>query len=107
MHSCRYQNERPQLVILRCLGAGGFFLEKVIFPFESWNFDCPPHSRVEIWTYGMAGVELLDAINAEELRLVSQDDRSWGLDQRGFVASFCDDLQEYASESPAEVAVSC
>lgn len=35
---------------------GGFFPEKVVFPFEDWLFRCPPHSRV-IWTHGLKGAD--------------------------------------------------
>jgi hypothetical protein len=69
METCHYRNDSPQLVLLRCMASCGFFLEKVIFPWEDWCFECPSGSRTEIWTYGVAGVELLHAMDSEELRL--------------------------------------
>ncbi|MEB3166579.1 MAG: DUF1830 domain-containing protein [Cyanobacteriota bacterium] len=76
-----YRNDSPQLVILRCIGASGFFLEKVIFPWEDWIFEAPAASRVEIWTYGAAGVELRHAMEIEELPSMTGNDPEWGLDQ--------------------------
>jgi len=43
MVSCCYRNRRPQLIILRCISSCGFFLEKVIFPWEDGCFDAPPY----------------------------------------------------------------
>lgn len=63
-----YRNLSPRLIILRCIGSQHFFLEKVIFPWEDCCFLSPPFARVELWSYGMAGVELLDAMDAEELQ---------------------------------------
>lgn len=82
MVSYHFRNEGPQLVILRCIDSGSFFLEKVIFPRQGWCFDSPPGTRVEIWTYGPAGVELLNAMNAEELQHSGRSDPEWGLDQQ-------------------------
>lgn len=81
MQSFHYRNDSPQLVILRCTGASGFFLEKVIFPWDDWCFDGPSGSRVEIWTYGAAGVELRHAMDVEELQSEARNDPEWGLDQ--------------------------
>jgi hypothetical protein len=69
MQTRHYCNQRPQLIILRCIGADHFFLEKVLFPWEDWCFACPEDSRVEIWTHGLSGVELEDAIDSQELSL--------------------------------------
>ena len=67
MSSCSYRNASGQMVILRCIGRDAFFLEKVIFPFEDLHFSCPAQSRVELWTHGIAGAELLDTLEAEDL----------------------------------------
>jgi hypothetical protein len=56
------------MVILRCCGPAEFFLERVVFPFELLNFQCPPQSEVKIWTHGLGGAELLESIQADELQ---------------------------------------
>ena len=68
MTTCQYRNSRQSLVVLRCIGADQHFQEKVIFPFESWCFDCPAHSRIDIWAHGISGVELLETLPAEARR---------------------------------------
>jgi hypothetical protein len=55
---CLYRNSTSQMVILRCIGPE---------PFESCLFSCPTSSRVDIWTHGLSGAELLDSIEAAEL----------------------------------------
>lgn len=67
-----YRNTSSQMVILRCIGQVAFFLEKVVFPFEDFQFRCPPHSRVELWTHGAMGAEMLDTLQPDDL-LVSDD----------------------------------
>jgi hypothetical protein len=67
MDTHHYRNARNQMVILRCVGADAFFQEKVIFPFEDWLFSCPPETRIDIWTHGIGGAELLDTMPAEDL----------------------------------------
>lgn len=68
MGTHHYRNARNQIVILRCVGADAFFQEKVIFPFEDWLFSCPPETRIDIWTHGIGGAELLDSMPAEHLQ---------------------------------------
>ena len=63
----RYRNDCDRMVILRCISPNTFFQEKVVFPLEDWLFDCPPKSRVDIWSHGLTGVELLDSICADDL----------------------------------------
>ena len=72
MDTCLYHNASNQMVILRCIGPQDFFQEKVVFPFEEWLFSCPPQSRVDIWRYGLMGVEQLDSIKAEDLLLPAE-----------------------------------
>lgn len=69
MDTCYYRNNSGRMVILRCIGADCFFQEKVIFPFEDWIFCAPLQSRIEIWSHGPSGAELLDALSAAELVL--------------------------------------
>ena len=61
------------MVILRCIGPGNFFLEKVVFPFETCSFECPPESEVEVWSHGIGGTELVETRDAREL-LIEEDD---------------------------------
>ncbi len=69
---CGYRNASDRMVILRCLGPGAFFLERVVFPFELLSFACPPESEVEIFTHSLGGPELLEAMPARTLRLDSR-----------------------------------
>jgi hypothetical protein len=64
---CGYRNGSDRMVILRCIGPDQFFLERVVFPFEVLTFHCPVESEVEIWTHGLGGPELLEAIASREL----------------------------------------
>lgn len=64
---CGYRNATDRMVILRCCGREEFYLERVIFPFEMLAFTCPAASRVEIWTHGLGGPELLETLQAEDL----------------------------------------
>lgn len=68
---CAYRNSTDRMVILRCLGAQSFFLERVVFPFELLSFACPPESEVEILTHSVGGPELLESMPARMLRLDS------------------------------------
>ena len=61
------------MVILRCVGPQRFFHEKVIFPFEDWLFHCPAGSDVQIWSHGIGGTELLEALTASDLAVSEQD----------------------------------
>lgn len=67
METCHYRNSSSQLVILRCIGAESYFLEKVIFPFEDWCFQAPGDADVELWTHGLGGAELLERFEASTL----------------------------------------
>ena len=66
---CSYRNGSDRMVILRCLGPDGFFLERVVFPFEMLNFACPKDSEVKIWTHGLGGPELVESLLADDLIL--------------------------------------
>ena len=68
---CGYRNSSDRMGILRCAGPGQFFLERVVFPFELLTFHCPERSEVEIWTHGLGGPELPEAIEAHELLMES------------------------------------
>jgi len=57
------------MVIVRCIGPAEFFLERVVFPFELLSFLAPADSVVQIWTHGLGGPELIERLDADELRL--------------------------------------
>ena len=67
---CGYRNASDRMVILRCLGYGQFYLERVVFPFEMLTFSCPSQARVEIWTHGLGGPELVESLTADALVLM-------------------------------------
>ena len=67
METLRYHNASGRMVILRCTAQVAFFMEKVIFPFEDFDFSCPADSRVELWTHGITGAELLDTLQSDDL----------------------------------------
>jgi len=67
---CGYRNSSDRMVILRCCGPATFYLERVVFPFEMLTFTCPVGSRVEVWTYGLGGPELVETLNADDLMLM-------------------------------------
>lgn len=73
MWNCAHRNDSPRMVILRCIGPGSFFFEKVVFPFETCSFECPPDSEVEVWSHGIGGTELVSTRDAREL-LIEEDD---------------------------------
>ncbi|MFM7753715.1 MAG: DUF1830 domain-containing protein [Cyanobium sp.] len=66
MTLCQFRNVSGRMVILRCVGPEAFFQEKVIFPFEAWQWSCPPESRVDIWSHGLTGADLVESFPAEE-----------------------------------------
>ena len=55
------------MVILRCVGPDSYFREKVMLPLEQFVWDCPAESRVDLWSHGISGAELLDSLDAAEL----------------------------------------
>ena len=55
------------MVIVRCEGHEGFYLERVVFPFELLSFQCPPQCELEVWTHGLGGPELMDKLPIHEL----------------------------------------
>ena len=44
-----YKNQTSGLVILKCIGSEGFFLERAIFPMEVFSLQAPEDAKVEIW----------------------------------------------------------
>lgn len=108
--SCHYHNGCPRPVILRCRDSEVFYLEKVIVPLADWCFDSPPDSRVEIWSYGQGGVELLHILYARELVKSGTIDPRWGLDPQRLVRTDMSrrGLRDVdAGSQSTEVAVPC
>jgi len=70
VQTCLYRNSRDRMVILRCIGPESYFLERVIFPFETWTFDAPHQADVELWCHGLGGAELLERLNSDQLQLL-------------------------------------
>ena len=50
------------MVVLRCIGPSKFFLERVLFPFETFTFMAPYDARVEIWGNKLYGPKLEERI---------------------------------------------
>jgi hypothetical protein len=69
VQTCLYRNSRDRMVILRCIGPQSYFLEKVIFPFETWSFNAPAEAEVELWCHGFGGAELLERFDSRDLLL--------------------------------------
>ncbi|MFN9693297.1 MAG: DUF1830 domain-containing protein [Synechococcaceae cyanobacterium] len=67
MALCQFRNVSSRMLILRCVGPEAFFQEKVIFPFEEWQWSCPAQSRVDIWSHSLTGAELVESFPAEEV----------------------------------------
>tara|TARA_Y100001968_G_C19206554_1_gene642591 strand:+ start:428 stop:673 length:246 start_codon:yes stop_codon:yes gene_type:complete len=57
-----YKNETSSLVVLKCIGSEGFFLERAVFPMETFNLDVPEDSKVEIWGIQSYGPTLEERI---------------------------------------------
>ena len=95
---CSYRNGSDRMVILRCLGPDGFFLERVVFPFEMLNFACPKDSEVKIWTHGLGGPELVEALMADDL-ILDPVPPSLATDAR-FAPGLTGDLIESDTSSP-------
>jgi hypothetical protein len=67
MALCQFRNVSGRMVILRCVGPEDFFQEKVLFPFEEWQWSCPPGCRVDIWSHSPMGADLVESFQAEAL----------------------------------------
>lgn len=55
MEDCLYRNETPKMVVLKCIGANNFYLEKVVLPAELFWFSAPSEARIEIWQMAVNG----------------------------------------------------
>ena len=59
MLECMYKNQTDRMVILKCVGEGRFYREKVVMPQEIFWFEAPLNSRLEIWQMSPQG-QMLD-----------------------------------------------
>jgi hypothetical protein len=66
---CSYRNTTDRMIIVQCRSASDFYLERVVFPFELLSFECPQESTVQIWSQGIRGAELKEAIPALTLAM--------------------------------------
>ena len=56
------------MVIVRCFGSNGFYLERVVFPFEILNFQAPSEAEIEVWCHNIGGPELVSTDSIENLK---------------------------------------
>mgnify|MGYP001501203524 CR=1 FL=1 len=64
-----YRNITSSMVVLKCVGPGRFFLERVIFPQEVFSSMAPEGSQLEIWGIESYGPKLdlrITASNTED-----------------------------------------
>lgn len=67
--ACAYRNGSDRMVIVRCEDGDGFYLERVVFPFELLSFECPARAELEVWTHGLGGPEMLERLAVAELEV--------------------------------------
>ena len=65
---CSYNNSLDKMVIVRCFGSNGFYLERVVFPFEILNFQAPSEAEIEVWCHSIGGPELVSTDSIENLK---------------------------------------
>ena len=61
-----YNNKESRMVVLRCIGTSKFFLERVLFPMDTYTFMAPYDARVEIWGNELYGPKLEERIRVPE-----------------------------------------
>ncbi len=70
MVSCCYCNQRDRLMILRCVGPGRFFLEKVLLPFDAFGFEAPEQADIQLWSSETALEETLKVVQLQILQTI-------------------------------------
>jgi hypothetical protein len=93
-----YRNARDVMVVLRCCGPDQFFLERVVFPFELLTFLAPANAEVRIHGPAAHGMELLEEVPLEELRLEAAPQPRHPLEQLSMRQLLNDLQQRYASD---------
>lgn len=96
-----YRNARDVMVVLRCSGPDQFFLERVVFPFELLTFLAPPQAEVRIHGAAGAGMELLEEVALEDLRLEPVPLPRHPLEQLG-MRQLLNDLQQRYAADPSD-----
>jgi hypothetical protein len=96
---CSYRNATNRMVIVRARGAGAFFLERVVFPFEIMTFYCPLEGEVEVIRPDASGQEDCESLQVEQLLAAEssgESPRDWrprrsgkGLSVRSNASSIC------------------
>ena len=71
MFEFSYKNKGCRMVVLRCIGPSKFFLERVLFPLETFTFMAPYDARVERWGKELYGPQL-----EERIRVTNNDESS-------------------------------
>ena len=66
MFEFSYINKGSRMVVLRCIGPSKFFLERVLFPMDTYTFMAPYDARVEIWGNELYGPKLEERIRVPE-----------------------------------------
>ena len=66
MFEFSYKNNVSRMVVLRCIGPSKFFLERVLFPMDTYTFMAPYDARVEIWGNELYGPKLEERIRVPE-----------------------------------------
>ena len=66
MKEFSYKNKGSRMVVLRCIGTSKFFLERVLFPMDTYTFMAPYDARVEIWGNELYGPKLEERIRVPE-----------------------------------------
>ena len=71
MIECLYSNETDKMVILKCIGEGCFYREKVVMARELFWFEAPVDSRLEIWKMSPQGQMLEVRADVSDYALTS------------------------------------
>ena len=61
-----YKNTHTRMLIIRCIGEGGFFVEKVVYPKEVIAFEAPQGAKVEIWGSDLTSSHIEDRMTVGE-----------------------------------------
>ena len=73
MVECVYQNDTNRMLILKCIGNGQFYLEKVIMPSEIFLFNAPKEARLEIWRMSISGQMLHIRADVSDYKLSTHE----------------------------------
>ena len=63
------------MVVLKCIGANNFYLERVVMPTETFLFIAPFDARVELWRLGQGGQICQERSDVREFRLNEEASR--------------------------------